>query len=482
MLSSVHTEQSFLRRHEGLLWLLLIVLTGAALRFYGLTYQSYWFDELFSAYYSDPAHSLNTVIELTFADVHPPLYQVVMWASYKLLGYTEWAGRLPSALAGTLMLPLIYLLGREFFNRRVGLYAAALAVPNYYLLYYSQEARSYALLYLLCGLSLLFFIRALRKAEIKNVVAFVISSIALAYTHYFGFILLVAETLMLLMWLRLYGQSDRRLLMRAGIAAAVIIVGILPLINIIVGHSAIEEFWIQQPGPAFLINYFILYFYSPLIAVGVFILLLTGMSRLFVLDGWPKERFAVCALLIWVVLGYFLPWLRGLLGQPVLTDRNTIMLLPAMLLLAAYGLTLLPNLRAQRALGAALIIYSVYFLLGPLTYYTAIKKNQYREITRALDVYQPVWPLYTLEYNDTKYNVYFKQMDSDLAAIDYLELEKLLTENKAPAMFWLADGFGRRMQTDIDERFGLIETDRLNFRGVTAVLYSNPAGASPNIK
>jgi uncharacterized membrane protein len=482
MNSSVHTEQSFLRQRETLLWLLCIVAAGAALRFYGLTNQSYWFDELFSAYYSDPSHSLNTVLELTFADVHPPLYQLLMWLSYKLFGYTEWAGRLPSALAGTLTIPVVYLLGRELFSRRTGLYAAALAVPNYYLLYYAQEARSYALFYLLCSLSLLFFMRALRHADNRHTICFVLTSLALVYTHYFGFILLFAEAGMLIVWLQLTGWSDRRLLVRAGVSAGVIVVGLLPLLNIIFGHSAIDDFWIQQPGPAFLVNYFILYFYSPLIAATVFILLLIAITRLFMLRDWSLERYAVLALMLWVALGYFLPWLRGLLGQPVLTDRNTIMLLPALLLLAAYGLTALPSIRLQRGVGGLLIIYSVYFLLGPLGYYSEIRKNQYREITLALDAYQPVVPVYTLEYNETKYNVYFKQIASGLTAIDFRELEKQLKAQNAPPVFWLADGFGTRMQTDLDERFGLIEKDRLNFHGTTAVLYSNPAASSAGTK
>ncbi|MGI9290028.1 MAG: glycosyltransferase family 39 protein [Gammaproteobacteria bacterium] len=455
-------------------WLLLVMLAAAGLRFYGLTVQSYWFDELFSAYYSDPAHSFQTVLELTFADVHPPLYQVLMWLSYNVFGYTEWAGRLVSAIAGTLAIPVIWLLGRELFNSRVGLYAAALAVVNYYLLYYSQEARSYALFYLLCSLSLLFFIRSLRYSEARHCVGFIISSLALAYTHYFGFILFVAEACILLSWLQIYGWSDRALIKRAVISAAVVLVGILPLLNIIIGHSGIENFWIYQPGPAFLVNYFILYFYSSLLAAAMFILILAGCSQLVVQRSWTAERFMVLALVIWIFLGYFLPWLRGELGQPVLTDRNTIMLLPAMLIIGAYGLSLLPMVY-QRVLILVLVGYSLYFLIGPLGYYTKVKKNQYREITQALDQYSTVFPVYTLEYNETKYNVYFRQMGTDIRAVDFMELEALLEAGEAPAVFWLADGFGRLMQTDIDERFGLIEIDRLEFRGTRAVLYKNPA-------
>ncbi len=138
------------------------------------------------------------VIRLTLADVHPPFYQLMMWLSYRVFGYTEWAGRLPSVLAGIATIPAIFLLARELFDSRTGLYAAALAAPNYYLVYYAQEARSYAFLYLLCCLSFLFFIYALRRNSWVWVFAYVGATVALVYTHYFGFILLVAEGLALL--------------------------------------------------------------------------------------------------------------------------------------------------------------------------------------------------------------------------------------------------------------------------------------------
>jgi len=151
-----------MRRHETAWWLTLILVVAAWLRLRGLDFRSYWYDELFSAYISNPAHDYRTVIGLTLNDVHPPFYQLMMWLSYKAFGYTEWAGRFPSAVAGVLAVAGIYMLGAELFTRRAGLYAAALAALNYDLLSYAQEARSYAFLYCLCTFSFVFFVRALR--------------------------------------------------------------------------------------------------------------------------------------------------------------------------------------------------------------------------------------------------------------------------------------------------------------------------------
>ena len=57
--------------------------------------------------------------------------------------------------------PVAYLLGAELRGRRAGLAAAALVAVNPMLLWYSQEARAYALFSLLTAVSLLYFVRAL---------------------------------------------------------------------------------------------------------------------------------------------------------------------------------------------------------------------------------------------------------------------------------------------------------------------------------
>jgi len=470
--------KQFVRRYEATIWLVLIIGVAAYLRFRGLTFQSYWYDELFSAHISNPAHSFKTVVDLTLADVHPPVYQLMMWLSYQAYGYTEWAGRLPSAIVGVLAIPVIYLLGRDLFNTRTGLYAAALATPNYYLLYFAQEARSYAFLYFLTSLSFLFFLRALRSRSRLNLTLYIITTLTLLYTQYFGFIIVMAQGVLVVAYVRVMGWPNRPLLTRATIAVGVIGIGIAPLIPVIVGHSAIDEFWIRQPGPWFLATYFPAYFQSAAVAAVILILLCITMSRLFLQRQWSWERYGILLLLIWVAAGYLLPWLRGFLSQPVLTDRNTIMLVPPILVLAAYGIVLIPKLWIQRVIGVSLITYSFYILIFSLDYYERIRKDQFRETAQAMSAFEPLLPVYTLKFNDAKYNVYFTQQGSSLVAKDASELEFLLADHIAPPLFWLADALGYTLQTDIDERYGLIEVGRYRLKGTIAVLLINPAAAT----
>ena len=144
----------------------------------------------------------------------------------------------------TATVAVIYGIGAELFSRRAGLYAAALAVANYYLVYYGQEARSYAFLYFLSSLSFWFFVRALKHEGWLNVGLYTVATLLLLYTHYFGFLLVLAQGVGVLLCLLINGWQQRGLLLRAGVAAAAIVLCVLPLVPVITGHAAISEFWI----------------------------------------------------------------------------------------------------------------------------------------------------------------------------------------------------------------------------------------------
>ena len=79
----------------------LAIILGVILRLNGLTFQSYWFDEIFTIKLSNPIHSIGYVYDHTMGDVHPPFYQSLIWVWYKIFGFNEYSGRVLSALAGS---------------------------------------------------------------------------------------------------------------------------------------------------------------------------------------------------------------------------------------------------------------------------------------------------------------------------------------------------------------------------------------------
>ena len=160
---------------------------AALLRFATLGVQSYHHDEIVTAsrvLRGSFGHAMDAV---GFSESAPPLYYALAWLWTQLTGTGEFGLRSLSALAGVATVPVAYLIGVELRGRRAGLVAAALVAVNPMLLWYSQEARAYALLVLLCALSLLYC--AARSANDGRRRDFVFwglaSGLALA-THYFA--------------------------------------------------------------------------------------------------------------------------------------------------------------------------------------------------------------------------------------------------------------------------------------------------------
>lgn len=202
---------------------LLLTALAAALRFSTLAVQGYWPDEAISAGLVGLGY--GQMLE-AIADVEstPPLYYSLAWAWAKLFGQEEFALRALSAAFGTATVPVGFLAARRFVAERGALFVAALVATSPALVWYSQEARSYALLVLLAAATLLFFGQALTSGRRRALALWaLVSALALA-THYFAAFLIVPEALVLLTML---GRRRDLLASLAAVAAAAI--ALLPL-------------------------------------------------------------------------------------------------------------------------------------------------------------------------------------------------------------------------------------------------------------
>ena len=122
--------------------------------------QSLYADEL-STYWIVHDHSLGDVLSSVRSndEISPPLYFVLSWLTLKIGGDPEWV-RLPSLIAGTVTIPLVYLVGARTLNRTAATIAAALMTLSPFMIYYSVEARTYALMLALLTLSTLALVLA----------------------------------------------------------------------------------------------------------------------------------------------------------------------------------------------------------------------------------------------------------------------------------------------------------------------------------
>jgi len=107
-----------------------------------------WYDEAFSAWLAQLP--LRSLILATVGDVHPPGYYLLLWAINGILGHSEAVLRLPSLLAGLGLVLVVCRLSHTLdISPWPGAIITALAP---FQIYYSQEARSYAILSLCVAL------------------------------------------------------------------------------------------------------------------------------------------------------------------------------------------------------------------------------------------------------------------------------------------------------------------------------------------
>jgi len=173
-----------------------VLALAAFLRFYCLTCSSLWHDEG-NAWALAQRGFARIAVEAA-ADIHPPGYYWLLKLWGGLFGYSAWGMRILSALAGLLTVAVIYRLAQETgdgprpVRMRFALLAALLAALNPFQVFYSQEARMYALLMLESAVLIWALVAARRRwiggAATGTVAAYAILYLAAAaaglWTHY----------------------------------------------------------------------------------------------------------------------------------------------------------------------------------------------------------------------------------------------------------------------------------------------------------
>lgn len=165
----------------------LLTLLAFALRLYQLGGPSLWYDELLEL----------DVAQGSFREIGPQLVRhAAMPLDYYLLyawiqgGRQEAWVRFPALLFGVLTIPLLYKLAASLFNKRVGCVAALLLTPASIGVYYSQNARPYAMLMFWALLTFWGLWRTYQTNQTRYWAVTILGLTGAALSHYFTLFLL----------------------------------------------------------------------------------------------------------------------------------------------------------------------------------------------------------------------------------------------------------------------------------------------------
>jgi uncharacterized membrane protein len=176
---------------------LVIVSVAAWLRFHNLGFQALWIDEYATLLVASHPFSRIPAAALEGNAFAPPVYFWVARAFAQVFGDTETALRLPSAIAGTLTVGVFWRLIRAAGGWNLAaLTGAALLAANPLHIWYSQEARPYALMVFLGVWSLVVLFRAYRTNAIIDWTAYAVLTALAILTHLAG----VTFPLVVVLW------------------------------------------------------------------------------------------------------------------------------------------------------------------------------------------------------------------------------------------------------------------------------------------
>src|ERR1700722_2916169 len=196
--------------------LVALTVLAALLRLTTLSLQSFWLDEGYTLRLLQmPFEQMLRTVPKT--ESTPYLYYAVAWVWTRAFGFSEYGIRSLSALAGIATVPVVYLAARWLAGRRAAAIAGLLVAVSPVMVWFSQEARAYAMATLLSALTVLCvvgYVRSRRSRWLAGCAA--CAALGLA-THYFVAFVVLGE----LVWLWRTAPRDRRLGAAVGLVAVV---------------------------------------------------------------------------------------------------------------------------------------------------------------------------------------------------------------------------------------------------------------------
>lgn len=179
--------------------------------------QSLWLDEAISALVAWDLGVKEIINNFIRGDFHPPGHYLLLHFWGKIFGWSEISLRLPSVFFGVGTIYFVYKIINELTNskikglkewriKKMGLTGAVFLATSQFHIYYSQEARMYAMATFFASLSMYFFIKIINELTNSRInglgVGYFFSTLCLLYTDYYGFLVLLSQIIAGLMIFR----------------------------------------------------------------------------------------------------------------------------------------------------------------------------------------------------------------------------------------------------------------------------------------
>lgn len=342
-----------------------IILLVALLAFANLGAKSLWLDE--GTTVSIARLGWHGLWQDAFSqgEANMSLYYVLLhlWLH---LGDSEAVLRSLSALFAAVTIPVFYALAARHFGSGIALLATLLLGINASFIHYAQEARGYMLTVLLVTVSSYLFVRSVDQPKWRWWLGYAVVSGLAIYAHFFAALVVLAHLVALLL-------RDWRRLPHRVLFVAYGLIGLfgLPLFVFILTADRSRIDWIEPPTVVRIATVFAAlsgattgpYSYPELALL--FSFLVAAMFALYAMvRAWRRRAdrlWPQLFLLVWLLVPVSTS-LAVSVVKPVFVSRYLLVVLPALVLLAALGLSRMQPRWSSILLSAVIVALSGYEL------------------------------------------------------------------------------------------------------------------------
>ena len=311
--------------------LAVIMVVAAVLRLWKLGQVPFMHDE-FSALLRTRFDNFHDFIQQgIMPDSHPIGVEAFLWLWVRIFGWSEFWVKLPFVLMGIGSIYLIYLIGQQWFNRKVGLFSAAFFAVSQFTIFYSQLARPYSAGLFFVLLMAWFWYKVVfgTKTTTKHYIGFALSAWACSLMQYFS---IAQAGLIFLTGLFFLPKERRKAYWLSGIAAVVLFAPTLPIFYQQLFVSGSIGGWLSAPKATFLtdfLQYTMNYSQLFMFATGIIILLPL------ILGKRSKQRQPLrWAGMAWFVIIFAIAFIYSLKREPIIQHSTLIFSYPFVIIIA----------------------------------------------------------------------------------------------------------------------------------------------------
>ncbi|MCM1264065.1 MAG: glycosyltransferase family 39 protein [Butyrivibrio sp.] len=317
-----------------------IITTAGLLMYISLMKGRYiWADEAYT--FSLIKHSYAQICKITAADVHPPLYYILLKFCIQPFNYSHVAAKLFSIIPFVLILVIGGERLKKIFDEKVSLIFMTLFLFFPFLLAYAVEIRMYSLAAFFVFINGLYAYEYYGENAKKDYWIWVVSGVCASYTHYFAMVSVGIIYCVLFVAICL---KKRRILKQWFAAVLITAVLYLPWIGSFIGqlvYKVNNDYWISEITRWTIKEYAITVFsaagfrYFEILALCSYII----VSAFVIFSGNKKAiALSVCALSVpagTIIVGVA----ASLLVRPVFVIRYVIPAVPFLIVFMAVGLS-----------------------------------------------------------------------------------------------------------------------------------------------